>query len=236
MGQLDHVALLGDAAVGGERAAQALDPRRGREGADGGRLGGELVGLDAADVGRRELARQLAEVLHRGGDGEREQPAGGEVRRAALRNAARSGSSCTVCIGTAMSAKRRPSAKTCASAVTLEPERGRLGTGAERGEHARLAVERRDGESVPREVERDPPCARADVEHRAAVLLGELAPERQVGLVAAALHVVPDDEGENGVSATPRSATDRGGQRAVIASGPSRRRARPRSRSSSSAV
>ena len=42
--QLDHVVLLGDAPVGRVGAADALDPRRRRERAHGGRLGGEVVG------------------------------------------------------------------------------------------------------------------------------------------------------------------------------------------------
>ena len=42
------------------------------------------------------------------------------------------------------------------------------------------------------ELERDAAGARADVEDALGRLAGELAPERQVGVVAAALDVVPD--------------------------------------------
>jgi hypothetical protein len=72
----------------------------------------------------------------------------------------------------------------------LDGERAR--TVAQGGEQVAVAVERDDLEAAPREVERDPPGAGADVQHRPAVLLGELAPQRQVGVVGAALDVVPD--------------------------------------------
>ena len=56
-----------------------------------------------------------------------------------------------------------------------------------------VEVERGDAVAARGEVERDPPGAGADVEHRVAVLAGERAPQRQVLGVAAALEVVPDD-------------------------------------------
>ena len=45
----------------------------------------------------------------------------------------------------------------------------------------------------PGEVERHPAGAGADVEDPTAILGGQLAPQRQVGAVGAALEVVPDD-------------------------------------------
>jgi hypothetical protein len=65
------------------------------------------------------------------------------------------------------------------------------GARRERRQQLRLAVQRGHGEARAREVERDAPGARADVEHRPALGRRELPPQRQVGVVAAALDVVP---------------------------------------------
>ena len=72
-------------------------------------------------------------------------------------------------------------------------ETGLLSAFAQRPEQHVAAVERRDRVSGPRELQRHTAAAGADVEHATAAALRELAPERQVGAVAAALEVVPDD-------------------------------------------
>ena len=51
-------------------------------------------------------------------------------------------------------------------------------------EQLRAAVERHHLVAAAREVERDAPGARADVEHRRALAVGQLAPQRQVEVVA----------------------------------------------------
>ena len=70
-----------------------------------------------------------------------------------------------------------------------------VGALGQRGQQVRVDVERRDLVAGAGEVERHAPGAGADVEHRAAGLVRQLAPQRQVGGVGAALDVVPDHLG-----------------------------------------
>ena len=112
-------------------------------------------------------------------------------------------SSWIVCIGTTQRAKCARSPNVRASAQTVRGGVAQLagvvlGAGVELGEQQRVEVERGDAMPVARELERDAPGSRADVEDRSGSLgadglRGELAPERQVGVVAAALQFVPDD-------------------------------------------
>ena len=90
------------------------------------------------------------------------------------------------------SGKRRPRSKSRASAVTAVTGRP-APRSAQRGEQLGVAVERDDLVAAAREVERDAAGAGADVEHGRALAVGELAPQRQVEVVGAALDVVPDD-------------------------------------------
>src|SRR4029079_13794437 len=64
-----------------------------------------------------------------------------------------------------------------------------------RGEQVGRAVEGADAVALAGEVERDAAGPGADVEHRAGVADREIAPQRQVLGVGAALDVVPDDLG-----------------------------------------
>ncbi len=138
-------------------------------------------------------------------------PPAARCSRAEARNAeraARPGSSWIVCIGTRIRPNSGPeSSKPAASACSVricEPFalRARL----ELREQVGVEVERGDVVAGAGEVERDPAGARADVEHRARLLRGELAPQRQVGAVAAALDVVPADRAHRQYSlAAPRS-------------------------------
>jgi hypothetical protein len=68
----------------------------------------------------------------------------------------------------------------------------------QRREQVAVAVERDHGVAGARQVQRDAPGARPDVEDRAARLARQRPPQRQVGLIAAALDVVPDDHRRRG--------------------------------------
>ena len=84
--------------------------------------------------------------------------------------------------------------------------RGALAQGVEQ---LRAAVERDDLVAAAGEVERDAPGPGADVEHRRALAVGQLAPQRQVEVVAAALDVVPEDLGHVNEPCTAPRATSR---------------------------
>ncbi len=75
----------------------------------------------------------------------------------------------------------------------LDRQPGRAG--AQGGEQVGRAVERDDPVALAGEVERHAPGPGADVEHRPGVADREIAPQRQVLGVGAALDVVPDDLG-----------------------------------------
>ena len=60
-------------------------------------------------------------------------------------------------------------------------------------EQLAIAVQGRHLVPAPGQVERHAARARPDIQDRPARLLGELTPEREVGRVFGALHVVPDD-------------------------------------------
>ena len=145
--ELDRVVLLAVAPPSGANgAAHALDPRRRRQRAHGGRLGREAPAADGADVGAREqLVVELAEVLERGGDRDREQPARREV-------AARRGEEAGA-LGQQLDRLHRHDHEPEAA---LQRERGRVGdrrsrrAGRPRGatqrvEQLGLAVQRRHG-------------------------------------------------------------------------------------------
>ena len=82
------------------------------------------------------------------------------------------------------------------------------GARLEDAEQLGVEVERGHGVAGVGEPERDPPGAGADVEDAFRGVARELAPQRQIGLVAAALDVVPDgvlgDDHRQYASAWPR--------------------------------
>ena len=81
-----------------------------------------------------------------------------------------------------------------------------LGARAQGREQLAVEVERGDVVAGAGEVQRHPAGAGADVEHRAGLGRRELAPQREVGGVAAALDVVPVDRAHRQYSlAAPRS-------------------------------
>ena len=111
-------------------------------------------------------------------------------------------------MGTRMSPNGGPAELEAGGVGLLGADRdaGRLGAGGELGQQLAVEVERGDVVAVAGEVERHAPGAGADVEHRARLGLRQLAPQRQVGRVAAALDVVPDDRAHRQYSlAAPRS-------------------------------
>ena len=168
-GALAHRDRLGD-------VLQARRPRRRR-----------------ARAGRRAPRRARARRRSRPRPARRA-PARAARRRRTRRGRRAPGSSCSVCIGTAISAKRARERRSrrrrrARSRPPAPAARGALG---EHGEQLAVAVERGDVVPVAGEPQRDAARAGADVEHRAARLARQLAPQRQVGVVAAALDVVPD--------------------------------------------
>ena len=121
-------------------------------------------------------------------------PPGASARRAAREERRRgrpaAGSSAS---GRRRGRTRRRASNASASATTVvhvepAPRRARAARRAAPASRS-SAVDR---VARAREVERDAPGARADVEHGAARRRGQLAPQRQVGGVGAALDVVPD--------------------------------------------
>ena len=174
--------------------AQPLDPRAVGDLADGGRLGEEAPAVGLAGVGRRQLDLRL-EPLERLGDGERDEPA--------RRDGAPRGGEEAAALGQQLDRLHRhgderedPVAGVEAGGVGDErAHRQAVGALGQRGQQVGVDVERRDLVAGAGEVERHAPGAGADVEHRAAGLVRQLAPQRQVGDVGAALDVVPDHLG-----------------------------------------
>ena len=123
-------------------------------------------------------------------------PPGLEHARAATPASAPGASSLPIswatCIGKIASGwrvSRSSSRASAASAVTgSERARGALGAG---GDQVGLDVHGHDLVPAGRQVQGHTAGAGAHVEHRAAALGGQLAPQRQVGRVGRALHVVP---------------------------------------------
>ena len=117
--------------------------------------------------------------------------------RALRRNARRPRwppSSWTICIGAMIEREvARPAGRTCAMSAHDGLDRQVAGARAQLVGQLGLEVDGDDVVAPPREVERDAARAGADVEDRPARRGRQLAPERQVGGVAAALDVVPDD-------------------------------------------
>jgi len=77
----------------------------------------------------------------------------------------------------------------------LEAEAALAGAGGAGVDQGRIGVEGNDIVASRREVEGDATGARAQLEDRPARALGELPPQREVGLVATALDVVPRHSG-----------------------------------------
>ncbi len=136
-------------------------------------------------------------------------PPGDEVLARAVQHAGAPSappSSWIVCIGTMHSANSRPERRSRGhrrrrSHGQALPARRQLGDSSW---SRSIAVTAMPGAG---ELERDAAGAGADVEHRAAVPLGQLAPQRQVLAVAAALQVVPDHVHARAARRRPERAT-----------------------------
>ena len=201
VGELDDV--LGGAVrpVGGDRVAHALDPRARPAGAGrrpaGRRSASRRARRRRAPAGRRGRRRPPARsppARRRSRSRAGRPAADGAGRR--RRKAGRSASSWTVCIGTRIRPKRAsPRSNAWASARTVRIAQP-LGAGArgQLGEQRAVEVERGHRVAGARQRQRHPAGAGADVEHRAGLRGGQLAPQRQVGRVGAALDVVPDHD------------------------------------------
>ena len=155
--------------------------------------------VDLAHVGEAAAARRRARGMLLDDREPRAGPPGAQrVGDAAqARGAARSASarSWSSCIGARTSATRlvELEARGRRRSTALEPARLALGRASlERREQLRVDVEPDHLVAAPGEVQGDPAGAAAELEDRAAAALGQLLPERQVGVVGAALDVVPD--------------------------------------------
>src|SRR4051812_3069352 len=196
--EADDVLLDGPPARGVDGLADATDHGAVRLLADADRAAGVDDAVDLADVGQRRQAADLVERLERVGDRDREQPAVGEVRAGAAQERRAAG-------GAAEELDRLHRHEDQREAPAAEVELARVGRDrldrqpdrprAQRGEQRRRAVERDDRVPARREVQGDTAGAGADVEHRAGLPSGELAPQRQVLGIAGALDIVPDDLG-----------------------------------------
>ena len=121
-------------------------------------------------------------------------PPGSRCASARRRNAARPlgpPRSCSVCIGTSTSEHLRLSANSPrVGDHSLDGECP--GAVAERSQQLRIDVERDQLGAARGEVERHAAGSRADVEHAATGLGGELPPQREIVAIRTALQVVPE--------------------------------------------
>ena len=168
--------------------------------------------VDLAHVGQRRLGVLGVEALEGIGQRDREQPSWGEV----LAGAGEEG-------GAAVLAEELDGLHRDDHEREAPPERERARVRgdrldrqavralAQRVEQLGFHVERDDGVPAPGQVERDASGPRPDIQHRAWRVRRELAPERQVLVVAAALEVVPQHRGgrahANELPATPRATS-----------------------------
>jgi hypothetical protein len=152
--------------------------------------------VDLPDVGQRRQAADLVEGLERVGDRDREQAAGLE-RRARAAQEARTPVRSAEELGGLHRHQDQPEAPLAEVEVAgvghdrLDRQPGR--PRAQRGEQVGRAVERDDAVALAGEMERHAAGAGADVEDRSRVADREVAPQREVLGVRAALDVVPDD-------------------------------------------
>ena len=123
-------------------------------------------------------------------------PAGGRCRRAQRRQARRSEApprTWTNCIGASTIANSSPRSNSRASAaVAVAGRPAARRPPVEGGDELGVEVEPVHPVPVPGQVEGDPAGAAAEVEDRLAGRVGELPPQGQVAVVAAALDVMPD--------------------------------------------
>jgi len=142
------------------------------------------------------IAGVAVEGIEVGDDRARQQPARTQMR---LRPREEGGASCRA--AQQLNGLHRHDAQREVAAAQLEGacvahERAHghaLGALGERAQEDRVALQRGHAMARAREVQCHSSRARADVQDRAGARLGELAPQRQVGTVAAALQVMPDD-------------------------------------------
>ena len=178
------------------------------------------------------IASRLVVALERVGDRQRDDRRRARGARAPhARNDARSASpasSWIVCIGTRISAKRRPSAKSRASARTVSTGRPARGTASacsssSSTSSAATSCPRRARSSATRPV----PAPTSRIGPRA--VGREVAPQRQVAVVGAALEVVPDDRvpHANDPRAAPRSTSSSRSSSIAVYVGSARAARRP---------